>query len=183
LCPIVFASRTRGRSRLGHSIVILVEGAGLDTWRDPSLPLQSVQLHYRLLSAYFAHRVWQTNRTLFITSNNSQIANANFGSQIGTITASLSAVAPRGKAGQEFATALKTITEGVVNSDELDEQQKKSILEALELVGQEAEAPPDKRRRCVFEPVLESLPKLLSSASALVNLWHAFVPHIIGFFH
>ena len=114
--------------------------------------------------------------------NNSQIANANFGSQIGTITASLSAVASRGKEGQEFATALKTITEGVVNSDELDEQQKKNILQALELVGQEAAAPPEKRKRGVLEPVLESLPKLLSSASALVNLWHTFGPHITGFF-
>jgi hypothetical protein len=114
--------------------------------------------------------------------NNATVANANFGTQIGTITASIESVRKEGGKGAEFATALKTLTEGVVNSQDLNDTQKKEVLEALELLGAEAQQPPEKRKRGLLRPVLDSMPKLLTSASALVNLWHTFGPHITGFF-
>jgi hypothetical protein len=114
--------------------------------------------------------------------NNATMANANFGTQIGTITASIESTRKEGGKGVEFATAMKTVTEGVINDPELTDAQKKDALEVLELLGSEAQQPPEKRKQGVLRSVLESMPKLLTSASALVNLWHTFGPHITGFF-
>jgi hypothetical protein len=80
------------------------------------------------------------------------------------------------------ATALTRLTQAVVDSPELNDQQKKETLDALSFVGKQGEEPPDKRQTGVLKPVLEAIPKVLSSASALVTLWHTFGPHILAFF-
>jgi hypothetical protein len=114
--------------------------------------------------------------------NNATVANANFGTQIGTITASIESTRKEGGKGAEFATALKTLTEGVINAPDLTDKEKKDALEVLELLGGEAQQPADKRKQGIVRSVLDSMPKLLSSASALVSLWHTFGPHITSFF-
>ena len=114
--------------------------------------------------------------------NNSPIAMANFGTQIGNISASLTAIGSNDQRSKDFTTALKQLTEAVVNSTDLNEQQKKEALDALAFVGKQGEEPPEKRQTGVLKPVLEAVPKLLSSASALVSLWHTFGPHITAFF-
>jgi hypothetical protein len=114
--------------------------------------------------------------------NNSNIAMANFGTQIGNISASLTAVGSNDQRSKDFSTALKQLTEAVVNSTELNDQQKREALDALSFVGKQAEEPPEKRQTGVLKPVLEAIPKVLSAGSALVTLWHTFGPHILVFF-
>jgi hypothetical protein len=114
--------------------------------------------------------------------HNSPIAMANFGTQIGNISASLTAVGENDQRSKDFSTALKQLTEAVVNSTDLKDEQKKEALDALSFVGKQAEEPPEKRQTGVLKPVLEAIPKLLSSGSALVTLWHTFGPHLIHFF-
>lgn len=120
--------------------------------------------------------------TITYNFNNSPIAMANFGTQIGTISASLTAIGSNDQRSKDFTSALKQLTEGVVNSTDLSDQQKKEVLDALSFVAKQGEEPPDKRQTGVLKPVLESIPKVLSSASALVSLWHTFGPHIATFF-
>jgi len=124
------------------------------------------------------------NKQPNITYNfhNSPIAMANFGTQIGNISASLTAVGSNDQRSKDFSNALKQLTEAVVNSAELTEQQKKEALDALSFVGKQAEEPPEKRQTGVLKPVLEAIPKVLSAGSALVTLWHTFGPHIMTFF-
>lgn len=114
--------------------------------------------------------------------HNSPIAMANFGTQIGSISASLTVVGENDKRSKDFSAALKQLTEAVVNSTELKDEQKKEALDALSFVGKQAEEPPDRRQIGVLRPVLEAIPKILSSGSALVTLWHTFGPHLIHFF-
>jgi len=114
--------------------------------------------------------------------NNSQIAGANFGTQIGNITASLTAVIQKNPQSANFASALKQLTEGIVNATELTDQQKKEALDALSFVGKQAEEPTDKRQTGILKPVLESLPKIFGGGAALINLWHAVGPHVLAFF-
>lgn len=115
--------------------------------------------------------------------NSSQIAMANFGTQIGEISATLTAIGnSNDQKSRDFSTALKELTEAVVNSTELTDQQKKEALDALSFVGKQAEEPPEKRQTGVLKPVLEAIPKALSAASSLVSLWHTFGGHITAFF-
>jgi hypothetical protein len=94
----------------------------------------------------------------------------------------LTAVGGNDQRSKDFSTALKQLTEAVVNSPELNDQQKKEALDALSFVGKQAEEPAQKRQTGVLKPVLEAIPKILSSASALVTLWHTAGPHIGAFF-
>lgn len=114
--------------------------------------------------------------------NNAQIANANFGQQLGTINASLQAVSTRDADGANFADALKRLTEAVVNTPELKDDQKKELLEGLSFLGKQAEEPPEKRHAGILKPVLKSIPDMLSSGASLVALWQALGPHILKFF-
>ncbi|HEX3683411.1 MAG TPA: hypothetical protein VHU83_12820 [Bryobacteraceae bacterium] len=119
------------------------------------------------------------NITYNITGSN--FGTAAFDSQVGSINTSMNVVG-RQQDGQAFAGALQELTKAVLGSPDLQDVQKKEVLDAFELVGKQAEEPPEKRRLGILKPVLESIPKSLSSASALLNLWHTFGPHITGFF-
>lgn len=114
--------------------------------------------------------------------SNSQIANANFGNQIGTITSSLQVVSSRDSDGAEFADALRQLTEGVVNSKELNDQQKGELLQGLSYLGKQAEESPEKRHSGILKPVLRSIPDMLSVAASLTELWHSVGPQILRFF-
>lgn len=113
--------------------------------------------------------------------NNNSIAMANFGTQIGSISASLSAIGGDDQRSRDFALALKLLTEGVVNSD-LTEQQKKEALDKFSFVGKQGEEPPEKRQTGVLKPVLESIPNVLGTAASLLTLWQTFGSHITKFF-
>jgi hypothetical protein len=64
----------------------------------------------------------------------------------------------------------------------LTAEQKKGILESLELVGEQAEQQPEKRKKAVLQPVLDNIPKMLSIAASLTTLWHNIGPNIVNFF-
>ena len=112
----------------------------------------------------------------------STVGSIAFDSEVSNITTTVNALAQQGGKNAEFATALKNLTEAVTSSTELSAEQKKGILEALELVGQQAQEPPDKRKKTIIQSVLENLPKLLGAAASLTALWHNVGPHILAFF-
>jgi len=111
----------------------------------------------------------------------STIGSATFSSQVGSINSSVNAVSQQ-PGGIDFAAALKSLTDVVLKSNELAETEKREALDALELVGKQAEEPPEKRKSGVLKPVLDSIPKLLSTASTAINVWHSVGPHILEFF-
>lgn len=111
----------------------------------------------------------------------STIGSATFSSQVGAITTSMNVVAQQ-PGGADFAKAIKALTEAVIGARDISEAQKAETLDALELVGREAEQPPEKRKLGVLKPVLDSIPKLLSSASTAIGIWNELGPHILKFF-
>jgi hypothetical protein len=111
----------------------------------------------------------------------STIGSATFSSQVGSINSSVNVVAQQ-PGGIEFADALKALTDAVLKSTDLGESDKREALDALELVGKQAEEPPEKRKSGILKPVLESIPKLLSTASTAISVWHSVAPPILKFF-
>jgi len=112
----------------------------------------------------------------------STVGNIVFDSVVTSINASVTALAQKDASGAEFANALKELTDAVTSTSELRSDQKKGVLDALELVGKQAEESPNNRKMTILGPVLDSIPKLLSSAASLVSLWHNLGPQILAFF-
>ncbi len=117
-----------------------------------------------------------------VTITNSTVGSVAFDSEVSNITTTVNALAEKGGKSADFADALKKLTEAVTSSGELTDDQKKGILESLELVGQQAQEPAEKRKRTILQSVLDSLPKALGMASSLASLWHSLGPHILNFF-
>lgn len=113
--------------------------------------------------------------------SSSTIGSATFSSQVGSITTSMNSVALQ-PGGMDFAGALKALTDAVLSATDLQEMQKKEAMDALEFIGKEAEETPEKRRLGILRPVVESIPKVLSSASAAITAWHTVGPHVLKFF-
>ena len=67
--------------------------------------------------------------TVHLHIQNSNIANLNLGSQLGTISAALESISGQGGAQQEFAQALKQLTEAVVSQKALPDPEKQEIVQ------------------------------------------------------
>ncbi len=117
-----------------------------------------------------------------VTVQGSTGVSVAFDSEVGNITTTVNNLAKQGGESADFATALKKLTEAVASSAELTAEQKKGILESLELVGEQAEEAPEKRKKAILQPVLDNIPKLFSIAASLASLWHTLGPNIVNFF-
>ena len=138
-----------------------------------------------LLMTYdVAMRANMTNQpNITYNFHDNQIANANFGTQIGNISAPLTAINSKNdQRSKDFSSGLKQLTEGIVNSKELNDQQKKEALEAISFVGKQGEEPPEKRQTGVLKSMLEGIPKLVTAGTSLVTLWHTVGPYVTAFF-
>ncbi len=109
------------------------------------------------------------------------IANANFGTQLGVITSNLEVLQQKAD-NKSLVEALKNLTEQVVDSKELDEEKKREVLDNLGFLGSEANQPKEKQKTGVIRSVLDAVPKILSAASSLATLWHTYGPVIKTFF-
>lgn len=107
----------------------------------------------------------------------SNIANLNIGSQVGTINAALGSVSERGSA-DEFAEALKSLTEAVVSDTLLPNSSKREVVEALSTVAEQAAKPPEQRSMGILKPIVTWIPTAIAAAASLAALWEKFEPTI-----
>jgi hypothetical protein len=110
------------------------------------------------------------------------VGNLNLGEQIGQITTSLTVVSRQGAGAAEFAQAVKSVTEEVVHCFDLGDPQKKEAIDALEFISQQATIEPEKRKAGILKSVVESIPKILSSAASGIAIWTKYGDHIRHFF-
>lgn len=109
-------------------------------------------------------------------------ANFNLGKQIGTINAHAEAVSQSGPNGAAFAQALKSIGTAVAESGDLNENEKKEALEAVEELGSQAQLPVQERKSFLVKSGLNHLTTALSATASLVEIWNAFGPAVKAFF-
>lgn len=84
--------------------------------------------------------------------------------------------------GAGVASLLAKLTREVESDSILDDALRKQSIQSLRFVEQQAQAPPEQRQLGLLKPVLEWIPKVLSSAAALSTLWAKYGPHISHFF-
>jgi hypothetical protein len=117
-----------------------------------------------------------------VTNIYGNVANLNTGHQVGTINASILILNQQGAKAQELATAVDAIKGAVLQATDVEELNKKKVLDSLSLISTEAQKPEDERHIGILEPVLAKLPILLQSAVSLSTLWHTYGAHILSFF-
>lgn len=106
-------------------------------------------------------------------------ANLNFGEQIGTIHASAQKIEQSRPDGKPFAQALRDISKAVEQSSDLKDAEKKEALDAIELLGTQAELPAEKRKHGLIKASLAYLPGILATTHSVAQVWKD-VEGIIG---
>lgn len=113
--------------------------------------------------------------------HNSNIANLNLGSQVGTINAALQTISSEDGNQQEFANAIKELTEAIISQNELKDDQKREAVQALSTVAAEAQKKPEERSTGTLKAIIAYIPTIISSVSQLESLWEKVGPTIRGY--
>jgi hypothetical protein len=119
------------------------------------------------------------NPTIHI--ENSNIANLNLGSQIGTINASLHRMSEGEQSQKDFALALQGFTQAVLSAT-LGDSEKQEIVGALSTISEQATIKPEERSAGTLKAVITWIPHALASAAHLTALWDRFAPSIRAYF-
>jgi hypothetical protein len=109
---------------------------------------------------------------------NSNIANLNLGSQVGTINAALQSISAGDAQQKEFARALEELTQAVLSAAALNATQKQEAVDALSTIAEEAAKKPEERRRGMLKAAVSWLPTAISAANNLASLWDKLGPII-----
>jgi hypothetical protein len=125
----------------------------------------------------------QNQQTINLHFENTQIANLNLGSQVGTIQNAIHVLTAQDAQSQQLAGLLKEMTEAVVAQKELADPQKQEIIEVLSNVADAATKPPEQRQKGPLKAALSWLPTAIAASSQLVNLWEKLAPIITAHLH
>jgi hypothetical protein len=121
----------------------------------------------------------QMNRPIInLHVQDSNIANLNLGSQIGTINASLQTISDQGASEHEFAQVLKELTEAVVSQKDLPDPEKQEVVQALSTIAEQATKKPEQRSKVTLKALVSWIPTAISAAKGLSDLWDKFGPII-----
>lgn len=82
----------------------------------------------------------------------------------------------------QLADAISTLSEAVIKSIEISDDQKNQILELLSAVSQEAVVPKEKRRASVVKALLNNLADVVGSAASLAKIWEKVSPILHSIF-
>ena len=107
---------------------------------------------------------------------NSNIANLNLGSQIGTINASLQQMSDGNEPQKEFARALQEFTEAVVSAT-LADTQKKEVVEALSTIAEQAAKKPEERSTGILKALVAWVPTAIATTHHLTALCGTSLDH------
>jgi hypothetical protein len=83
----------------------------------------------------------------------------------------------------EFAKALKELTEAIASkANPLTESQRQMALEQLDVLGQQASSPADKRSKPVLNALVNTLANVCAGAGGLAAAWQLWGPVVTKFF-
>ena len=91
-----------------------------------------------------------------------------------TINTSIDVMQRRGDT--DLASAIKDLTEEVVNSKDIQDEIKKEISELLQFLASEASVNKDTRNKSVVKQVLERLGQLIPVATTTWSIWEKVQP-------
>ena len=115
-----------------------------------------------------------------ITLNNSQVGTLNLGTIIGDVETHLAAVVDP-DAG-EVVEALREFAEIVANETSLGDEDRREMLEGIDLLAQEAATSPAHRRSALARSVLTGMGATAAAGGSLATIWSTVGPTVLHFF-
>src|SRR5713101_502698 len=115
-----------------------------------------------------------------INLNVQNAANINFGSQQGTINATLSVISEQGHG--EVAAAIRELSEAVQRSSAINDHQKQEALGVIADLAKQAETKPEARSILSVKALIAYFPVAISLAADVTALWDKYAPIIRAFF-
>jgi len=114
-----------------------------------------------------------------ISVNNSVVGTINTGS-IESVDQSITALVQTGE--PEAAKAVKTLSEAVLQSNDLTTNQRNELVEILSLVAREAASPPESRKSLAVTPLLERAQAITGVAGDIAAVCQACWPVLLTLF-
>lgn len=115
-----------------------------------------------------------------IKVSNSVVGTINTGS-IGTVDQSISALIQTGE--PALADAIKQLSEAVIGSGDLTQNQKNELIESLSVIAGEAASPKERHRKTVVASLLERATQITSVASDITDVCQKLWPVIQAAFN
>jgi len=107
-------------------------------------------------------------------------ANINLGSQVGTINAALSVISQQGQS--EVAVAIREVSEALMRSSAIKDDQKQEALQVIADLAKQAEAKPEARSKGTVKALIAGFPAIVGVAADVTTLWDKYAPVIRAFF-
>jgi hypothetical protein len=83
---------------------------------------------------------------------------------------------------KELAKSIKDLTQAVVDSNELNEQLKKEIVEQLDFIVTEAFANKESQRKGMVKKTLDNISQSLGTVASLMTIWNILSPLLVTYF-
>jgi hypothetical protein len=109
-------------------------------------------------------------------------ANVNLGSQVGTINATLNAVADQSDAHRELAAAIRELTNAILQSQNINNDDKQAAFQVISTLAKEAQVKPEERSTGTLKALIAGFPSIIGQAADITTLWMVYVPMIRTFF-
>jgi hypothetical protein len=137
---------------------------------------------YGLLPRYETRRPTVNATVGPVACNNITVADSVVGSintgDVKQIDVAMDHIKQRGDV--ELATAMKTLTEAVLNAADIDKTAKDEIVEQLSFVVGQLALPKEERRAGLVKPVLVGLAEAVNASASLMTIWEKVGPMISG---
>jgi hypothetical protein len=111
--------------------------------------------------------------------NNSVVGTINAGS-IGTVDQSISALVQGGE--PTLAEAIKSLSEAILQSGDLTQNQKNELIESLSVISKEAATPKEARQNTVALSLLEKAIKVTALANDITDVCQKWWPVLLAAF-
>ena len=109
-------------------------------------------------------------------------ANVNLGSQTGAINAALNVMSQQGLDQSEVVDAIKELSEAVIRSSAIRDDQKQEALEVIAGIAKQAEIKPEHRSKGTIRALISGLPAVIGLTADLTALWDKYAPVLRAYF-
>jgi ABC-type transporter Mla subunit MlaD len=114
-----------------------------------------------------------------ISVSNSVVGTINTGS-IGSVDQSISALVQLGE--RALAEAIKSLSEAILQSADLTQNQRNELVEILSVLAKEAATPKEGRRGAVAQTLLDRAMKITSLANDITDVCQKWWPVLVAAF-
>lgn len=112
-----------------------------------------------------------------ITDSNVGVVNTG---TVHSIEAAVNVIAEGGNA--ELSEALAELTQGILDDENLGDEERKGALDLVNTVSAEASLAPEKQRKVIIKPLVGELAQLLQGSAAAMTIYEKVLPVLQALF-